>query len=258
MSQMQPKRCTIFRAKKIAQRGHAAPESLPGIEASHGATKKHAMRNRGAGQTGKENAMNFNAKKFEETVRTVTTEATDGNQANKDRRAAEAALLDKVIEMARPALAAIGTRPVIGCNIRHHGDVNYCGGDNTEERYGSRCVLLSGDSWGPEEDFPRANAGNFEGVELAVRAPSKTSYAKLIQFRYSGSWSRWQGSSWGWEAEITEYDSAAEAVADGWIDVEEYIERLGELLEKAVGKRKKRIAADKARAAKITAIKTIL
>jgi hypothetical protein len=195
----------------------------------------------------------FDPQKFEEWAKTVASEATEGDTALSERRTAEAELLTRVIDLARPALKAIGTRPVIRYHIAHHADVNYNGGARTEERYTHRCVPLSASEFGPEEDCPRANEGTYGGKDLALREDGA-----LVQIEYSGDWSRWQGSSWGYEAEITEYDSAADALADGWTDVDEYIEQLSKRLEAAVGKRKGRVEADRARAEKLAAIRSLL
>jgi hypothetical protein len=196
-------------------------------------------------------------------VNTVASEAAEGDTALSERRTAEAELLARVIDLARPALRAIGTRPVIRYHIAHHADVNYNGGARTEERYEQRCVPLSASEFGPEEDCPRANEGTYGGKDLGLREDGV-----LVQFDYSGDWSRWQGSSWGYEAEITEYESAADALADGWHTskpdgfaprgVDLYLDRLAQTLESAVGKRKDRVKADRARAEKLAAVSSLL
>jgi len=198
--------------------------------------------------------MTFDPKKFEETVSTVAAEDNEADTARTEKRRAEAALLTRIIEMARPALFAIGTRPVIRYEVAHHADVNYGGGVHSQKRAKERYIPLSSSNFEPDEDCPQANEGRYEGRTLAVRANDD----ELVCFTFSGSWSRWQGSSWGYEAEITKYWTAVDAIADGWTDVQEYIDQLSELLQAAVGKRKKSTEADLKRAEKLTALTSLL
>lgn len=195
----------------------------------------------------------FDPKTFEETVSKVATEDNEAGMARTAKTKAEGELLERVIEMAKPALKAVGTRPQIAYHISHHADVNYYGGVQTEERYAARCVPLSADKFGPEEDCPRANEGRYEGRVFAVRDDGV-----LVQLTYSGDWSRWQGSSFGYTADVQEYRNALDAIQDGWAKVDEYIERLSKALEGAVGKRKSRTETDRKRADKVTAVFNLL
>ncbi len=188
-----------------------------------------------------------------ETAATVAAEAKEADTAREQLEAAQADLFERVIKTARPALRAIGTRPLIAYSIKHHADVNYYGGIEEEERPPWRAVCLSAESFDPTEDAPRANEGSFEGEDLAVREDGI-----LVELRYSGSWSRWQGSSWGWTAEVIEYANPAEAIGAGWTDIDSYIERLTEALDTAIGSRKKAVAANRARAEQLGAIVSLL
>jgi len=191
--------------------------------------------------------------KLTESVNKVVTEDEEGHWAREDLVEVMADLLRQVIGFVKPALSAIGDRPVISYAVSHHADVNYAGGIYDETRHEHRCVPLSCGAFGPEEDCARANEGRFEGRDLAVRADGA-----LVCLEYSGSWSRWRGSSWGWQAEVTEYAGAAAAVEDGWTDVEDYITRLADKLSRAVGKRKDRIEADRRRAEKLGAVVALI
>lgn len=182
----------------------------------------------------------------------VVGEFETAEEVHREERRAKAVLLSRVVEMVRPAVRAVGTRPVVKYDIQHHADCNYYGGVTTEDRYDRRCLLLSGDEWGPDEDCPRANTGNFEGARLALREDGA-----LIVLNYSGDWSRWQGSSWGWEAEVIIYDDCLEVVGE-WPDVEEYIDRIAKALEKARGTRESGTGKAKQRADRLRALATIL
>jgi len=188
-----------------------------------------------------------------ERAASVAAEAAEANAAREQLEAAQAALLDRVIASVRPALRAIGTRPLVACHVAHHADVNHNGGVRTEERFPFRCVCISDGEPGPMEDTPRANEGAYHGEDLFVREDGA-----LIGFTYSGSWSRWQGSSWGWTAEITQYPTPAEAIAAGWRNVDAYVKNLAAAVAKAEGSRKNAIAANRARAEQLTAIVSLL
>ncbi len=146
---------------------------------------------------------------------TVLAEDAEALAARERETAAAAVLLERFVAMVKPAVRALGSRPRISQRIFW---VDCCQEEKVT-RAPWRGVLLSPGSAGPEEDHPRANAGEYEGVELWLREDGT-----LIELTYSGSWSRWQGASSSWEAEEREYSSAAAAVKDGWSEVDQIIE----------------------------------
>lgn len=188
-----------------------------------------------------------------ERAEAVAAEAEEADAAREQLEAAQAALLERAIASVRPALRAIGTRPLVAWHVAHHADVNHNGGVRTEERYPSRCVCISEGEPGPMEDTPRANEGTYHGEDLFIREDGA-----LIGFAYSGSWSRWQGSAWGWTAEITEYTTPAEAIAAGWTRVDAYVKNIVEAVTKAEGTRQNAIVANRARAEQLNAIVALL
>jgi len=194
----------------------------------------------------------FNPVTFEHEIATVRAEDTASETARRAKRKAEAALFEAVIEKARPVLKAIGTRPKLGEQIRHHADVNYDGGQRTTEHADFRAVLLGGDDE-PSWDCPRANEGTSAGLGLWLREDGT-----LFEVKSSGSWSRWQGSSWGWAATVKEYDSPEAALNDGWVEVGSYVAAIAEAVSAAVGKRTKSIETDRARAEQVAAISALL
>jgi len=177
----------------------------------------------------------------------VAAEGQEAGDARQAQREAEAELLGRVIALVLPAIKAVGTRPTIAYRVTGHEDPNRH--RTAEERYDHRCLLLSDDRWGPVEDQPRDSAGRYEGEDLALREDGV-----LIELAYAGNWSRWQGSSWGWKATVTEYATPAEALGDGWTDVDGYLKRIGKALETAEGSRAKVTRAARARTAKLRAI----
>ena len=80
----------------------------------------------------------------------------------------------------------------------------------------------------------------------------------LLSFSYTGEWSPLKGSPRGWEAEVTAYESAFDAITDGWSNVDRYIRQLTKHLKAAVGKRKGRTAADRKRADIVAAVCRLL
>ena len=184
---------------------------------------------------------------------TVAAEAEQADQARSELAAAQASLLSRVIDLARPALRAIGTRPKTSVSVAHHADVNYGGGVDTIERYPSRCLCLNSERPGPDEDNPRANGGAYEGADLFLREDGT-----LLELRYSGDWSRWQGSSWGWTAEVKEYTNPLEAIGDGWGDVDAYVATIAAALDKTVGSRETATAKNRQRAEQLGAIVSLL
>lgn len=195
----------------------------------------------------------MNLEQLKKNVETVVDENSQAEQAERERSSAEALLLEKVIELVRAGIRAVGDRPKISYEVRHHGDVNYGGGVSDSRRYNKRCLLLSATTWEPDEDCPRANSGSVSDRKLALREDGV-----LICLEYSGSFSRWQGSSFGWDAEITEYLSAEAALNDGWDDVDEYIERIDEVFARSMGGRNKWTKRMFDRAEKINAIAALI
>ncbi len=122
------------------------------------------------------------------------------------RRAAEASLVTTMIEAVKPALRAMATRPRVSQRV-------FWVNASTEEevtRAAWAGVLVTGDpdqrAAGPDEDYPRANSGAYEGAEVFLTSDG------LIELSYKGHWSRWQGASSQWEATETRL-TAAEFVA---------------------------------------------
>lgn len=114
------------------------------------------------------------------------------------QRAAEIALLTRILEIVRPAVRALGTRPTVRYQLTNHGDVNYGGGIvRIDEPHRERVLPLNCNRIAPSEDAPRANSGSYEGVDYGLEADGT-----IVKFVWSGSWSRWQGSTDEFEAEI--------------------------------------------------------
>jgi hypothetical protein len=184
---------------------------------------------------------------------TVATEAAQADQARAELWTAQAELLGRVIDLARPALRAIGTRTKIAVSVAHHADVNFNGGVDTIEWLSSRALCLSNEKPGPREDTPRANTGTYHGRDLFL-----VENGTLIGLHYSGTWSRWEGSSWGWSAELVYYEELLDIFLDKWSDVEEYVSTIAAALEKAAGSRQGATKAARERTAQLQAVVALL
>lgn len=193
--------------------------------------------------------MNGKIEAIRSAVPTVVREHEESEAAREEERIALAKLLDAVVVIAKPALRAVGTRPKTAWRIWYVDSVRT---DDETTLYPQRCVCLSVDA-GPCCKKTEQFAGIYHGFDLFVREDGA-----IIQFEYDGAWSNWQGSSSGWEATVTEYPSAHDAVRDGWTDVPDYIDRLAGILQEALGSRLKATTRARENAERLTATATLL
>lgn len=160
--------------------------------------------------------------------------------------AEEAALLDRVVEIVRPALRALSSRPLVGQRTCWPDRVSTATADTRADWRG---VRLAGD--GPDEDHPRANDGAYEGTDLYLRPDGTWS-----RLRYSGTWSRWQGATSEWEAEV-EVLATAQVVRT--YEVADLVRALLAACERQLaGNATARTAAARQRAAKLAALVALL
>jgi hypothetical protein len=170
----------------------------------------------------------------------VATEYTASTEAHAAAIEAEALLLERVVEAVRPALRAVSTKRRTSGRTWWPTNVE----TSTEYTAGSYGLRVCGD--GPEYDYPRANAGKYEGCDLFLLPDGS-----WIEASYTGSWSRWQGAGDSWEA--TERTLTTAEVAAEY-DVDAIIAAIADVLEKAKGSREKSTTRALERAEKIRAI----
>lgn len=160
--------------------------------------------------------------------------------------AEEAALLDRVVGIVRPALRALSSRPLVGSRTCWHGAST----STSTHRADWRGVRLAG-SDGPDEDHPRDNDGAYEGSDLYLR-PDGT----WTQLAYTGTWSRWQGATCEWEAEAVTL-TVAQVVAE--YEVADLVRALLAACERQLaGNATARTAAARQRAATLAALVALL
>jgi hypothetical protein len=178
----------------------------------------------------------------------VAAEHADVLAAKDAEEAAEAALLEKVVEAVRPALRALASRVKTADRVEHFADVDRQ--RETETLATWRGLCLTGTP-GPLRDNPRDNRGSYEGSDLFLLVDGT-----FVELAYGGSWSRWQGSSWGWKT--TERTMTIAEVAHEY-KLEPIVEALSEALDQHTqGGRPARAKAMRERAAKLAALVALI
>lgn len=122
----------------------------------------------------------------------IAREGAELNVAQNAELDAEAAVLARAIELIKPALAALAH------GIRASERTFWPDSAAPATRYTvyeQGGIQLAGN--GAEEDYRRANRGDYEGRALYLLVDGT-----LAEATYTGSWSRWQGESSEWEAEM--------------------------------------------------------
>lgn len=172
-------------------------------------------------------------------------------EAHEDELTAQVALVTKILEIMRPAVRALGTRPVISDSWRSGG--NY---ESTEERASWRGLILTceprkiGPSRrkDPGDDF----SGAYEGSDVFLSEDGT-----LTELSYSGTFSSWQGAECGWRG--TERVIPVEDFCRRWESAEpaDLVKHLLGLVN-AAGDRISKAKASTERAAKLRAIAALL
>lgn len=193
--------------------------------------------------------MELNSAQLKSDVTVVVTEFDAAERAAEAELAAKSELLSNVIQLVKPALRAIGTKPQLSRRwVGRRDDVT---------RYTKRCVALSCDQpmVGPERDSDNYSdtRGGFEGQDLLLREDGA-----IVELTYTGSWSNWQGETSSWTATVKEYASVEEAMADGWDNVELYVSCIVDAVAAAKGSREKSTKKAIERAEKLAALAALL
>lgn len=163
---------------------------------------------------------------------------------------AGAAVLERAIGIARPALRAICSR----LRSEHYtsGGRNGLHPTEREEWHAGGYFCLTDDAgFVPGERSSTGNEGEYTGRDYAVNRDGA-----IVSVTYGGSWSRWQGSGTTLTTEIKPR-TAAQAVR--WYDLGDMLGRLATALQRhADGAAPARAAQARARAAKLAALVTLI
>jgi hypothetical protein len=177
---------------------------------------------------------------------TVAKIANEHARAIGEERDAKAQVLAAAIETAQPALSAITYKIESSQRTFWPDSVRT---ETEYETYQQDGLRLGGP--GPLCDYPTAIDGLYKGRALYLLEDGT-----LVNVRYRGNWSRWQGASSGWKAEFTPI-TCREAM-DKW-KLEECIQSISEALDKQLkSKREEATAEAKARTAKLLALTELL
>jgi hypothetical protein len=184
-------------------------------------------------------------------VPAIIADAAAAEAAMNEVVAAEAALLDRLVELVRPALRALGTRPLIA-NAFSGGKDN-CNPWDEETRAEWRGVCAFDCKPGPTRDKRGDDStGIYASSDLFLAADGTWRH-----LAYSGTWSIWAGAVSGWTATETVMTSAEVARGYGSKDVDAIIATICHAVTNA-GSREKVTAKAKARAEKLNAIVALL
>lgn len=175
---------------------------------------------------------------------TVAAEHTASVEAHASVTSAETALLERIVEAARPALRAVSTRR--RTSERTFWPDSACSA--TKYTPGPLALRVAGD--GPDEDHPRAILGTVEGCDLYLY-PDGT----FVEATYTGSWSRWRGEGSSWET-TDRVLTTAEVAAE--YNVDDIVTAISEALSRARGTREKPTARAIERAEKIRAVAALV
>lgn len=178
-------------------------------------------------------------------INTVLEQDAAATAAKQNELEAQTALVTRILEMLRPAVRALGTRPLIADSYRSGADDVTRG----EKRAGWRGICLTGK---PRPSRRRGGGedtnGSYEGEDIFLREDGQ-----LIALVYSGHWDNWQGHHNEWQA--TEGERTVEEFCRDWANAEpeQLLEDIVKLMDKA-GDRARATEAANRRADKFRAL----
>lgn len=203
--------------------------------------------------------MDENINKAVETIAKIASSVADRHEALAvaiaREKTAKIQLVERVIEIAKPALRALSSRILKSCVTRWH-DNAYT--DDTKTYYEVRGLCLYDTDGGPTEAchraHPRADSGGYEGWTLYL-----LSDGRLAEASYDGHWSKWQGATSELEVKLHIYESVTDCFVDGHDYIDNIVPPLAEALtQQAQGKMSERTKAAEERTAKLDAVVKLL
>ena len=181
------------------------------------------------------------------TAATVAAEHSAFATAVDTQNAAEAALLELIIDTVKPALRALGSR-IVKLDRSTSGR-NGCNPVEEKDYFDERGVCLV-DAFSRQKDAT-GNEGSFGGSRLYLLTDGR-----LAEVDREGTWSQWQGAWSGYEATLTIVDAAT---AQRHYELADMIEALNtKLAEQLKGEKAKRTKAAQARASKLAAVASLM
>ena len=182
------------------------------------------------------------------TASQVADLATAQQDAADAERRAEVELLDRAIDVVRPALRALASRIVVERTVSGIGTDR----ERSSYRVSEHRGLLVGGTAEPELDAPRDSRGKYEGSGLYLLADGT-----WLGVTYEGSWSKYQGEGRHWDG--AEVALSTDGVLAHWTDADVVIAALRDALEAQLNsKRAERTLRALGRAAKLRALSELL
>ena len=167
-------------------------------------------------------------------------------EAFEEERAAEAALLEKIVDAVRPALKALSSRLKASERTWWPTSTETA---TARTDHPERGIKVDGD--GPVRDHPRANDGAVSGQDLVLLEDG--TFAVLD---WSGNWTRWQGRTSAEESTLTRITTRD--VVDTY-NAENIAQNLVDRLEaQLTGRAAKTTQAARDRAEKLQAVSRLL
>ena len=188
--------------------------------------------------------------KLSDTIAPIVAALADSEVAAADELAAQVALVTRILEIARPAVRALGSRPKTSDNyIAGEGDVG-----STRASWRGLILTCEPKETGPTRKKIRRddNDGAFQGSDVFLRDDGQ-----LVKLTYEGTWSNWQNARCGWTAEektITVEEFCRRGSAAGPDRLVTHLQSLAD----AAGDRAKATKTTRDRAAKYRAILALL
>jgi len=191
---------------------------------------------------------------------TVASNLTAHEDAISQERAAAVALLGRAVELARPGLRAVSSRPLVCEDWEDRDDGFQLDDEEPRTERADWAGLYLGDGRpGPERvdrwrQGQEQTRGTWGGTDLFL-LPDGT----FKSLSYSGTWSRWQGSSSPWMADEADEEIEAVVAAKWAPSGGQSVKRLAEALQKELdGGRQKATKAALDRAERLRALAALL
>lgn len=178
------------------------------------------------------------------------------SQAHTEALAAEVVAINQIVETVRPGLRSVCGRFRLEESVWWVGNTHTDSNTTRSAVSGLFIARDDDDRAGPaERKYSDGNTGYYDGSDVFLCAHGSGFY----KVKYQGNWSRWQGSSSEWKAELTHMTVEQAVETFKHITVESVIAALTKAFNAVIaGEATTRTEAYKARTAKLSAIQTLL
>lgn len=191
-------------------------------------------------------------------INTVIEQEATARVAEQQELAAQVALVTQILEILRPAVRALGTRPLIA--------YTYAGATSTETHASWRGICLTGDAGplktvsGSRRAWPDTDTnGSYHGEDIFLTEDG------LVELQYAGTWDQMDGSgnwssagSGNWSSAVVEYTVEKFCLIWGSADPERLLQTILALIDKAGDRHAKATEAANRHAEKFRALAALV